>query len=102
MIRRPPRSTLFPYTTLFRSRIVAVLNDPGIDAHVESGHLVGGLWLSNGSRLSCGASAGGRKRPAPRCTPGAGQTSASPSNPTPQAQAPGRYDRPTEDQVQDM
>src|SRR5256886_2076808 len=24
MIRRPPRSTLFPYTTLFRSRIVAV------------------------------------------------------------------------------
>src|SRR5256885_3682354 len=25
MIRRPPRSTLFPYTTLFRSRTVAVL-----------------------------------------------------------------------------
>src|SRR5258707_9153465 len=24
MIRRPPRSTLFPYTTLFRSRAVAV------------------------------------------------------------------------------
>src|SRR5687768_17878546 len=24
MIRRPPRSTLFPYTTLFRSRLVAV------------------------------------------------------------------------------
>src|SRR2546429_6960614 len=24
MIRRPPRSTLFPYTTLFRSRDVAV------------------------------------------------------------------------------
>src|SRR3712207_3981465 len=24
MIRRPPRSTLFPYTTLFRSLIVAV------------------------------------------------------------------------------
>src|SRR2546429_4820801 len=24
MIRRPPRSTLFPYTTLFRSNIVAV------------------------------------------------------------------------------
>src|SRR5258708_17286496 len=23
MIRRPPRSTLFPYTTLFRSRIVS-------------------------------------------------------------------------------
>src|SRR5258708_17072794 len=28
MIRRPPRSTLFPYTTLFRSRL---------DAHMEAG-----------------------------------------------------------------
>src|SRR2546430_8777643 len=27
MIRRPPRSTLFPYTTLFRSRPVGVLGD---------------------------------------------------------------------------
>src|SRR2546429_4462928 len=25
MIRRPPRSTLFPYTTLFRSRVVFVI-----------------------------------------------------------------------------
>src|SRR5690349_22495123 len=25
MIRRPPRSTLFPYTTLFRSKVVALL-----------------------------------------------------------------------------
>src|SRR2546430_10062275 len=25
MIRRPPRSTLFPYTTLFRSRVSAAL-----------------------------------------------------------------------------
>src|SRR2546422_6703537 len=29
MIRRPPRSTLFPYTTLFRSFVVE-LNDEGI------------------------------------------------------------------------
>src|SRR5690348_17926975 len=27
MIRAPPRSTLFPYTTLFRSRRVALLRD---------------------------------------------------------------------------
>src|SRR5690349_24128304 len=27
MIRRPPRSTLFPYTTLFRSRALANLDD---------------------------------------------------------------------------
>src|SRR3712207_9216202 len=26
MIRRPPRSTLFPYTTLFRSELVEVAN----------------------------------------------------------------------------
>src|SRR3712207_8244945 len=26
MIRRPPRSTLFPYTTLFRSRMSIVVN----------------------------------------------------------------------------
>src|SRR5258708_18676540 len=28
MIRRPPRSTLFPYTTLFRSRAVVI---PGVE-----------------------------------------------------------------------
>src|SRR3989449_10631831 len=38
MIRRPPRSTLFPYTTLFRSQIVAMVlsadseNDPDVIA----------------------------------------------------------------------
>src|SRR5258708_21679627 len=31
MIRRPPRSTLFPYTTLFRSHVGDVRN-PGADA----------------------------------------------------------------------
>src|SRR5437016_11936392 len=33
MIRRPPRSTLFPYTTLFRSRRqpLAALDDVGVD-----------------------------------------------------------------------
>src|SRR5947209_10131934 len=28
MIRRPPRSTLFPYTTLFRSHLAAHVVDP--------------------------------------------------------------------------
>src|SRR2546429_4700691 len=28
MIRRPPRSTLFPYTTLFRSTVIAYQADP--------------------------------------------------------------------------
>src|SRR3712207_8528717 len=31
MIRRPPRSTLFPYTTLFRSRQAAARGDDGVD-----------------------------------------------------------------------
>src|SRR3712207_8020993 len=31
MIRRPPRSTLFPYTTLFRSRTLEDLLDSGED-----------------------------------------------------------------------
>src|SRR2546430_13487079 len=30
MIRRPPRSTLFPYTTLFRSRLMRPLSAPGV------------------------------------------------------------------------
>src|SRR2546422_6273984 len=35
MIRRPPRSTLFPYTTLFRSRRVRGRRVAGITAAVE-------------------------------------------------------------------
>src|SRR5260221_8788226 len=41
MIRRPPRSTLFPYTTLFRSCILSA-NAPDID--VVSGFF-GGRWV---------------------------------------------------------
>src|SRR3712207_9324863 len=33
MIRRPPRSTLFPYTTLFRSTPAKGLTGPGYDGH---------------------------------------------------------------------
>src|ERR1051326_2520795 len=32
MIRRPPRSTLFPYTTLFRSQVICVTHLPQIAA----------------------------------------------------------------------
>src|SRR2546425_5359220 len=57
MIRRPPRSTLFPYTTLFRSRFVMVgsnmgWNRPGPGpASSSSGSLSqrnwkGGLWVA--------------------------------------------------------
>src|SRR5688572_31877956 len=33
MIRRPPRSTLFPYTTLFRSRVAKGHLGPGVHEH---------------------------------------------------------------------
>src|SRR5690349_22201917 len=34
MIRRPPRSTLFPYTTLFRSRVVQKIRPEGLSQKV--------------------------------------------------------------------
>src|SRR5437868_9961697 len=36
MIRRPPRSTLFPYTTLFRS---VFLDDDGIASDLNANHV---------------------------------------------------------------
>src|SRR2546422_8545054 len=42
MIRRPPRSTLFPYTTLFRSKFIDVTLPPGTTFRetVPRGHTV--------------------------------------------------------------
>src|SRR3712207_8148135 len=37
MIRRPPRSTLFPYTTLFRSLTIALVHDPASVEVYEAG-----------------------------------------------------------------
>src|SRR3712207_8476000 len=50
MIRRPPRSTLFPYTTLFRSLIAP----DGLlltNSHVMQGSREAHLSLSDGRRL---------------------------------------------------
>src|SRR3712207_7509845 len=41
MIRRPPRSTLFPYTTLFRSEAFAVGNPFGLYGSMSSGVISG-------------------------------------------------------------
>src|SRR2546430_7158950 len=48
MIRRPPRSTLFPYTTLFRSthrraRLAEAMADTGLDALL----LYGNAWQND-------------------------------------------------------
>src|SRR5256885_6712327 len=52
MIRRPPRSTLFPYTTLFRS-------------HVDVAAMRGGVAISGRSVLADGQ---GRRVLRPGCT----------------------------------
>src|SRR3712207_7698572 len=52
MIRRPPRSTLFPYTTLFRSSVISVAAVLGIlgvgGGCVAEGHALGGRVLVGG------------------------------------------------------
>src|SRR5689334_23691776 len=59
MIRRPPRSTLFPYTTLFRSRRVARPRREKA-ATLFAALFCGGAALGFGQRV--GAAVGGEKR----------------------------------------
>src|SRR2546427_6953812 len=56
MIRRPPRSTLFPYTTLFRSVVAACIahfahGDRTIGAHAGEHDAVGVAARADGHRL---------------------------------------------------
>src|SRR5690348_17434716 len=50
MIRRPPRSTLFPYTTLFRSEELRITDSDGIQADY-SFHQHGAQLYSGGYGL---------------------------------------------------
>src|SRR5438552_11791204 len=53
MIRRPPRSTLFPYTTLFRSGFGHHNSEKDVDARVRSAAAVfGKLGAKVGDRKS--------------------------------------------------
>src|SRR2546422_3661738 len=48
MIRRPPRSTLFPYTTLFRSPGAFLSTaPPGSSSPVTLGRIAGRKWTSS-------------------------------------------------------
>src|SRR5947207_11816106 len=65
MIRRPPRSTLFPYTTLFRSSFISTSRDSASSASAEySGSRGGGSSssFSGGSSLAFGGSNSGTWR----------------------------------------
>src|SRR5256885_13987592 len=57
MIRRPPRSTLFPYTTLFRSHVAGGAVDQPL---AQLGDLAADLGLhavaEQAARLACGVS----------------------------------------------
>src|SRR3712207_8041926 len=69
MIRRPPRSTLFPYTTLFRSLADCdiVLSDPNVSRHHAEvrpsgdGFEVADLGSTNGTRVNGVTVTGDRK-----------------------------------------
>src|SRR3989442_4767926 len=60
MIRRPPRSTLFPYTTLFRSPFV---NQAGVNLHERC---AGGDFLPGVIRVENAAHADDRQRASDR------------------------------------
>src|SRR2546428_10724767 len=55
MIRRPPRSTLFPYTTLFRSNSGGRRGrHQGLGHQGVAVHLVQPAWIEQDVRVSCG------------------------------------------------
>src|SRR2546429_7136580 len=68
MIRRPPRSTLFPYTTLFRSnssnsnRLVEVARNLGTSSHlIDSFQNIKPEWLDGVKTIALTAGASDRK-----------------------------------------
>src|SRR5260221_3061771 len=64
MIRRPPRSTLFPYTTLFRSRergTWKTIQHPDIDGRINALLVDGAARGSSAHRLWIATASGDRK-----------------------------------------
>src|SRR5256885_17194242 len=54
MIRRPPRSTLFPYTTLFRSKFAFLKGDSKMKNQILAATLVLACSLASAQALSKG------------------------------------------------
>src|SRR2546427_3956295 len=70
MIRRPPRSTLFPYTTLFRSRVPLHTLRADIDYGTSEAKTTYGVigvkvWVYKGDTLGRGDSPGAKLDAAP-------------------------------------
>src|SRR3712207_7033887 len=69
MIRQPPRSTLFPYTTLFRSQLRTVQDAPGLEARTLALTVRAALLLrravDDGRRAARPSAAAGRLLPPP-------------------------------------
>src|SRR5256886_12430680 len=67
MIRRPPRSTLFPYTTLFRSRRLRMALHTDLTREIDegpAGPAVGALFDPDGTLLAGFSAAAFPRRPA--------------------------------------
>src|SRR2546423_10858487 len=63
MIRRPPRSTLFPYTTLFRSSGDDVGESPYADFNfVGNSSSLPGCWLQVSKKRNCSQQPGSELR----------------------------------------
>src|SRR2546427_1701929 len=78
MIRRPPRSTLFPYTTLFRSRIVGdpVVGDLNVvtpTVHVDAAASLGAVGDTQAVDAGWVAPEAARERIRPRPAASAGR-----------------------------
>src|SRR5215216_2541572 len=69
MIRRPPRSTLFPYTTLFRSRMLGILRDSdergALDPQPRLEHIDGLVEQARTAGLPVALTIDGTARPLP-------------------------------------
>src|SRR2546426_7679955 len=63
MIRRPPRSTLFPYTTLFRSCPVCVLPMGRIDDAIAIARTDGVIFTTFGDMMRVPGSKGRKNHP---------------------------------------
>src|SRR5690348_18067751 len=50
MLRPPPTSTLFPYTTLFRSAVIGNINSGGnVGNAISVGNTSGAVWVDGGN-----------------------------------------------------